>query len=355
MKGTPVFHIRQLQNKCPVIAGILLIALSRHSMGADVVLERFQFEQIRMGIPVNITLYAPSDSVANKAADAAYARFKEIDRLLSDYDPDSELMRLCAAPAKTPFPVSRETAYVLDYSLQLSRKTDGAFDVSVGHLTRLWRVARRRKRLPEQGKLDEALKLTGYQHIHVDLEKQTVCLDLDGMQLDVGAIAKGFAADEALKAMQQHGVSRVLIDAGGDLVLGDPPPGRESWKVAIEPLRIGKKSESPVFLALSNCSVATSGDAYQHVEIEGVRYSHIVNPSTGVGLTTPSSVTVIAPTGILADALASAVSVLGPEPGLALVGAYRDSETFVVSTRDPSGEAQAETHATNGFARFVAP
>ncbi|MEZ5943885.1 MAG: FAD:protein FMN transferase [Planctomycetaceae bacterium] len=350
-----MIHLRQLQTMWPIWMGTLLIALSCHSVGADVVLERFQYEQIRMGIPVNITLYAPSDSVANKAADAAYARFREIDRLLSDYDPDSELMRLCAAPAKTPFPVSQETAYVLDYSLQLSRKTDGAFDVSVGHLTRLWRVARRRKRLPDQGKLDQALKLTGYQHIHVDLENRKVCLDLEGMQLDLGAIAKGFAADEALKAMQQHGVTRVLIDAGGDLVLGDPPPERESWKVAIEPLRIGKESESPVFLALSNCSVATSGDAYQHVEIEGVRYSHIVNPGTGLGLTTPSSVTVIAPTGILADALASAVSVLGPESGLKLVGTYSRSEAFVVSVKNPTAATKAETHVTTGFESFLSP
>jgi thiamine biosynthesis lipoprotein len=149
------------------------------------------------------------------------------------------------------------------------------------------------------------------------------------MRLDLGGIAKGYAGDAALKVFLEHGLQKVINDAGGDLVVGEPPPGKAGWRIGIAPLEKVDGPPSRV-LEIKNAAVATSGDAFQFVEIAGVRYSHLVNPKTGLGLAVRSSVTVIAPTRIEADSLASAVSVLGPEAGLELIESTKDAAALIV-------------------------
>lgn len=296
--------------------------------------QRYEFEQIRMGTSVKITLYASDDATAKQAADAAFARFKELDRALSDYDPDSELMRLCAQSGSgKAIKVSNDLNIVLEHALQLSAKTEGAFDVTVGPLVKLWRKARRNKELPSAVDLQTARERVGYGLVKLDPQKSTVDLKRSGMRLDLGGIAKGYAGDEALKALRQHGVGSALIDAGGDIVVGDPPPGTTGWRIGIAPL---EKRDAPPsrFVTLKNCGVATSGDAWQFVEIDGKRYSHIIDPKTGYGLTERSSVTVIAPDGISADALASAVSVLGVERGLKLIEEIDGASTLIITLNE---------------------
>ncbi|TWT57022.1 Thiamine biosynthesis lipoprotein ApbE precursor [Thalassoglobus neptunius] len=275
-------------------------------------LDRYEFLQIRMGIPVTLTLYAPSRDAANVASTAAFDRFREIDRIMSDYDPDSELMQLCQfAQPDEPVSISDDLFEVLSAAQQLSRKTQGAFDVTIGPVGRLWRLARRKEELPDFDRLAEARDRVGYQSLVLDPNQRTVTLRKEGMQLDLGGIAKGYAADVALESMKQYGVTRVLIDAGGDLVAGDPPPGREFWRVEVEQRDASDQEESTrMILKVKNCGVATSGDTYQYLEIDGKRYSHLVNPKTGLGVTVPASVTVVASTGMEADSLASALSVL---------------------------------------------
>lgn len=309
-------------------------------------LSRFEYLQIRMAIPVRITVYASEEAIANQAVEEAYARFKELDRLLSDYDQQSELSRLCAqSELGRPLAVSQELFTVLEHAGKVSRMTDGAFDVTVGPLTDLWRKTRRRKVLPAEPQRQAALSRVGWQHVTLFPERKMVELQKDNMQLDLGGIAKGFAADEARRVLAKHGLTRVLIDAGGDIVVGDPPPEAESWRIGIAPLDSARGTPSR-YLSLRNVSVATSGDASQHVEIDGTRYSHLVDPRTGLGLTTPSSVTVIAPDGISADSLASAVSVLGPERGLELVERLRGTECFIVTRH---AEEHVRTYASSGF------
>lgn len=313
--------------------------------------QKLEFLQIRMGIPVSIQVYADDPALANQAVEAAYERMRELDRILSDYDPDSELMQLVrnAVPGEE-LPVSKELLRVLQESQQVSERSDGAFDVTVGPIVRLWRRARRRREMPDPQDLAAALKNVGYRNVRINAEKSSVALLLPDMRIDLGGIAKGYAADEALRVLRDHGCSRALVDAGGDIVAGAPPPGRSGWRIAIEALNSGDNGEE--LIELSNASVATSGDAYQFVEIDGVRYSHIVDPTTGLGLTTRSSVTVIAPTGIQADSLASAVSVLGPERGTQLIDHTCDTEAFVV-TADESGGTH--TYQSSGFGSFVVP
>ena len=323
---------RNLWMQCAVafwLAGTCAFAASPTTARQEK-LDRYEFHQILMGVEFNISLYAVDQATANRAARAVFRRVRQLDDILSDYDPDSELMRFCrtSGPGE-PVNVSPELSFVLSRSLSLSKQTDGAFDISVGPVVKLWRRARRKKSFPEPAKLAAARKLVGYQSIHLDHSAGTAELAKPQMLLDLGGIAKGYAGDEALAVLRRHGITRALIDASGDIVVGDPPPGKSGWLIGIAPLSNSEAAPSR-FLTLSNSAVATSGDAFQSITIEGKRYSHIVDPKTGLGLSEPSSVTVVAPDGITADSLASAVSVLGPQRGLKLIECTDKTAALVV-------------------------
>lgn len=316
------------------MAVTVLVGFPPAAARAERPLRKFDFRQREMGVQFRISVYAPAQAAANAAAKGAFARIRQLNGLFSDYDENSELMRLCrdSGPGK-PVKVSPELLAVLQHAVKLSRRTDGAFDVTVGHLTRLWRRARRRKEMPKADDLKAALSKTGYRFVRIDEKRGTVELLKPGMRLDLGGIAKGYAADEALKVLRKRGLPRAMIDASGDIVAGDLPPGKRGWTIGIAPLQ-NPDGKSIRYLTLANCAVATSGDAYQYVVIDGRRYSHIVDPKTGLGLTQRSSVTVIARTGTTADSLASAVSVLGPAKGLAFAAGRQGVEASVTILRN---------------------
>ena len=308
---------------------------------------RFEFAQPHMGTEFVLRLYAKSDREAEQAAEAAFARIAELDGRLSDYQSESELSCLSRSSGSgEAIRASDDLWRVLSAAEAISKASDGAFDVSVGPYVRLWRRARRTGQLPSSDRLEQARSSVGYQFIELDDADQTVRLTRPNMRLDLGAIAKGYAADEALKVLGSHGVTRALVDAGGDLVIGDSPPGEPGWRIAIAPLRKesgdsgqgtgdGRQAteaqpDAASVLVLSNCGVATSGDAYQYVEFDGRRYSHIVDPRTGLGVVGASSVTVVAPDGMTADAMATTVSILGAERGIALVEGRPGAAALVV-------------------------
>jgi thiamine biosynthesis lipoprotein len=236
---------------------------------------------------------------------------------MSDYLSTSELMRLCAKAGGNPVKVSGSLFFVLSRAQEVSRHSDGAFDVTVGPVVRLWRRARKTQRLPDAEKLKAALALVGYKNVVLDQKAQTVKLLKPGMKLDLGGIAKGYAADEALKVLAKHGLKQALVAAGGDIAVSDAPPGKPGWTIEIAPIEA--KKEGPRKLVLANAAVSTSGDAEQFVEIGGKRYSHIVDPKTGLGLVGRMSATVVAPNGITADSLTKVVAVLGPKRGFEII------------------------------------
>jgi len=313
---------------------------------ADDVLDRYEVTQSHMGTSFEIVLYAPNKEIADKAFAAGFARIAELDRVMSDYDPHSELSKLSrSAPTNSPVPLSEELLEVLSAADALSRRTEGAFDVTVGPLTKLWRRARRRGEFPAAELLDQARAATGYQHLKLDRRSQTAELLVANMRLDLGGIAKGYAADEALRAMAAQGVTRAIVNAGGDLVAGDAPPGETGWRIGVAALEHAAPPSR--FLRVANATVATSGDLWQHVEIDGIRYSHILDPKTGLGLTNRSSVTIVAPTGVAADSLASAVSVLGPQAGVKLVEAIAETETLILIQE----AGRTESYQSSGWER----
>jgi thiamine biosynthesis lipoprotein len=282
-----------------------------------------------MGTKFQIILYAADAAAARRAAKAAFRRIAGLDGIMSDYRSTSELMRLCKKAGGKPVKVSDDLFRVLAKAQEVSRISGGAFDVTVGPVVKLWRRARRNKKLPPPDKLAEALALVGYQNIYLDNKVHTVWLAKKGMQLDLGGIAKGYAADAALDLLQKQGITRALVAAGGDIAVRLAPPGRRGWKVGIAPLE-NPNDKPKRFLLLENAAVSTSGDAEQYVEIGGKRYSHIVDPKTGLGLVGRMSVSVVAPNGTTADSLTKVVCVLGPKRGFAILDKIEGVSCYIV-------------------------
>jgi thiamine biosynthesis lipoprotein len=328
---------------CPLVALAALCTL-RSADAAEPQLQRFQATEVHMAVSFAVVLYAPDQETANRAFDAAFARIAELDRAMNDYNEESELSRLSlASPTTEPVPISDDLLAVLVRSQQMSEASGGAFDVTIGPLSKLWRRAHRQRELPAGDRLAEARAAVGYRNLRLDEKARTAELLKPNMRLDLGGIAKGYATDEALKALAQLGITRAMVNASGDMAMGDSPPDEPGWKVGIAPLEVdGPPSR---FLRLKNCGIATSGDAFQFVEIEGKRYSHIIDPRTGLGLTDQCSVTVVARDGTTADALASAVSVMGPEAGMRLVEETPGAAAAIV--RAPEGKV--ETFASRRF------
>jgi thiamine biosynthesis lipoprotein len=281
-------------------------------------LSRFEFEKPQMGVPFRIVMYASSKEAATEAAEAAFARVSKLNDIMSDYDYDSELSRLGRASGTGgKVKVSQELWTILVRAQEFSKGSQGAFDVTVGPYIQLWRKARRERQLPSPDSIAKARARIGY--TNVVLKKGSVELKAPDMRLDLGAIGKGFAADEALRVLKARGINRAFAAASGDMALGEAPPGEKGWKIQ---LLEAKDDRGQAFLILKNCGVATSGDLFQFVEIDGKRYSHIVDPRTGVGLTDRSLVTVVAKDATTADALSTTISVMPPGEGLKFARRY---------------------------------
>jgi thiamine biosynthesis lipoprotein len=280
-------------------------------------LHRFEFTSPHMGSLFTITLYAADQPRAQTAAHAAFERIAALDAIMSDYQADSELMKLCDQSINQPVPVSADLFAILERAQRFSELSGGAFDVTVGPLVRLWRFSRKKKALPAPMELTAASGAVGFKNLRLNRKDGTVMLLAPGMRLDLGGIAKGYAADQALRLLRDKGISRALVAASGDIALGDAPPGMKGWKTGITAIDV-KGNDTSRGLVLRNQGISTSGDTEQYVEIDNVRYSHIVDPRTGLGLTNRIQVTVVAPDATTTDALATALCVLGVERGLAL-------------------------------------
>lgn len=297
----------------------LCAALAAIPLQAVEPLQRFLYEKAEMGLPFRITLYAPDEKTAKEATDDAFARIAQLNSVLSDYDPDSELSRLSRTSGEGRFvPVTTDLWDVLERAQTLAQRTDGAFDVTVGPLVNLWRRARRKQELPSKELIAEMKARVGWKNLVLDPQTKSAKLLVPEMRLDVAAIAKGYAVDAAVRVLRERGIASCLVGGSGDMMAGDPPPGQPGWKIEVAPLDVPDAPPSEVVL-LNNSAIATSGDLIQRVEIGGVRYSHIVDPHTGIGLTDHSLVTILGPDCTTADGLGTAVSSLGPERGLKLI------------------------------------
>ena len=309
---------------------------------------RFEYTQTHMGSEFKVVLYTTDESVARRASRAAFERIAVLDATLSDYQPESELMRLCDQAGGPPVAVSADLFDVLDQSRVMYDRSGGAFDVTVGPVVRLWRRARRDRKMPAPELLAKARALVGADQMLLDRKARTVALKTPGMKLDVGGIAKGYACGEAIAVLAQSGITSALVAGSGDIVVSGPPPDAAGWTIGIGPLE-APNSPPRRFLQVKDAAVSTSGDAERFVEIGGKRYSHIVDPQTGLGVVDRSSVTVVARDGATADSLDTAVYVLGPERGLALVEATPGAAALIVR----ANEGKTETYASRRLGELL--
>lgn len=294
-------------------AGCLLAVLGSCSSSRAVphssehyTLKRYSYARIMMGSRCRIILYAPNEAVAADAADAAFDEVSRIEQILTDYNPNSEAMRVMQLTHGEWHPVSATLSDILAISLQIHQQSNGAFDPTIGALTHLWRHTTQLDRIPTEPELDRARASSGFEQLELNQEASTIRFLTQGMILDFGGIGKGYAADHALEVLARHGYRSTMVEIGGDLALGDPPPfGTLGWNIEVQ-TGVGEAKH----MTLSNCGIATSGDIERHITFNGVRYSHILDPRTGIGLTEQRAVTVIAKDGTTADALASSYSIL---------------------------------------------
>ena len=340
---------RRTQLQLWIGAGLATMTGGCTTPKSDPALERLEFEHAQMGLPFRIVLYAARKAEANAAASAAFARVAELNHIFSDYEDDSELSLLSrSAGSGRAVPLSDELWRLLNIAQAMSRRSEGAFDITVGPLVQVWRRARRQRELPAPEVIAEAKARVGWQKIVLDSKARTAKLSVPGMRLDFGSIAKGRALDEALRVLREHGIHRALVTGGGDMAIGDPPPSRAGWRIELAPL--DAPGTPPVhFLSLRNCGFATSGDLFQHVELGGKRYSHIVDPRTGWAMTDHSLVTVIARDCVTANSLSTTTCVVGPERGLALLNKTVGASARVV--RKPAEQVEVAESPT--FTNFL--
>lgn len=305
-----------------LMAILLFASCDRHQSIARQQLQRVRVSQFHMGMMVHLTLWAPTIEKGRQAAATAFERIGLIDQIMSDYEPESELNRLCRQSGQGPVPVSHELFTVLAAARRLAEWTEGRYDPTVGPLTRLWRKARQANVPPSQVAIATALEQVGYEKLLLDADAQTAELTQPGMWIDLGSIAKGYAGDQAIKSLREQGISRAAYEAGGDKVFGAAPPGTESsaessrkaggWQVELD-------SAMPKLPPLANCAVSISSDAAQFFEYDGRfseragrRIGHVIDPRTGSGFRPRATCVVVALRGIDSDPLATIGTMMPP-------------------------------------------
>lgn len=334
-------------------AEILALCLTLLSVGCHtrpVGSVRCEYRQTHMGMPFRIVLHASDQASGDAAAAAAFQRISDLNRILSDYEADSELSRLSRTSGSgLVVPLGSDLARVLERAEEVSRMSDGAFDITVGPLVDVWKRARRQRVLPEASKLEAARAATGWRHVVLGRApdgRRTACLTVPGMRLDLGGIAKGYALDEATRVLRSRGIRCSLVSGGGDLFAAGAPPGQPGWKVEIGELDVPNAPPGRV-VWLKDRALVTSGDRFQRVELGGVRYSHLLDPRTGWALTHPSQVTLIGKEAMTTDALSKVLSVLGPDDGLARIRRHPVEAFLMHAPRGP-----VEVRETPGWRRY---
>lgn len=311
--------------------------------------KKYIFTENKMGSPFNL-IFVFNDSL--KARGVAQDCFKLVDSLsqiFSDYDTTSEVNKINASAGLTPYKVSPAMLDLLLLSQLAYNKSYGAYDITIGPLSLLWRNARKKKEFPSKAAIESARQLIGFSQLQIDKEKSLIFLPKKGMRLDFGGIAKGYIAQWIIDYLKNRGVKESLADAGGDITMSAAPLNNKGWLVGVN---IPATTDDLLAnkLELHSISVATSGDVYQFIEKEGVKYSHIINPKTGYGVTWLRNVTVIAPLGATADWLATACSILPID--LAKKVALQNHAQLLITTLQKD---KIKYDATPGFTKYWKP
>lgn len=297
-----------------------------------------------MGTFARILGVGDTESHCSDAIAAAFEVIFRIDELMSDYDPNSMLSQVNKNAFQERISVDEDIFTVLSEAIRYSELSDGAFDVTIGPVVQLWRKAKRQSKAPSETDIRKAQQAVGYESLLLDAETKTVRFAKEGMALDLGGIAKGYAIDKAIEVLQNAGLSGGMVDIGGDLrCFGIPANRNKHWLVGLQ----NPTCEEDILMVLKmdDRAVATSGDYRRFVVIDGQKHNHIVDPATADSAQKLSSVSIIAPTAMAADALATAVSVLGKEKGMPLIESIQNTEALIIE----SNQTQTITKTTGAI------
>ena len=302
-----------------------------------------------MGCVYAITAYAPDDGALPGALEEALDEIDRIDRLMSHYKPDSPLSRLNRQAAHGAEPVDPELFDFIARSIEYSRASDGAFDITVGPLMKAWGLFQGDGRVPTARVLSSARRRVGYQHVHLDPDARTVRFDVPGVELDLGGIAKGYAVDRAVDLLRRRRVTAALVSAGGSTVYGmGAPPGEDAWPVRVQdPVVPGRIA---LTAALRDRALSMAGVSEKFFERGHARYGHIMDPRTGKPVQDMLAVAVLSTSGTTGDALDDALFVLGVERGSRYLERYPATEAYFLL---PAGNGWKMVRAGSANAREI--
>jgi FAD:protein FMN transferase len=315
-KATAKTPMKRSVRKClPALPALWLIvstqSISLPSVeGAQRTANRYEDARVSMACAYSIVAYGPDAKQLPVAVNAAFDEIDRIDRLMSNYKPESPLSRLNREAAERPVIAEPELFDFLSESFRYSRESDGAFDVTVGPLMKAWGFFRGEGRMPSDQELAEAQRAVGYRHVNLDPVARTVHFDVNGVELDLGGIAKGYAVDRAVAVLKAHGVQSALVNGCGSTIYGlGAPPDATAWSMKLRDPMDQRKTAMTV--RLKNQALSVSGSYEKFFELGGVRYSHIMDPRTGKPVQGVLSVAVVADSGTAGDALDNVFYVQG--------------------------------------------
>ncbi len=312
---------------------LLFFAVAGMTVGAETSGASTRVEvQKRMGSRFEITAVHADEATARRGIELAYAEIDRLEAMISSWRPTSETSAVNRGAGREPVVVSPELFGLVRRSLKLSRLTDGAFDITFAGVGKLWDFKSRSPAVPAPEAISAALSHVGFEKISLDPTRHSIYLDDPAARIGFGAIGKGYAANRAVRVLQAHGIEGGVVNAGGDLVAFGTREDGTPWDIGIAHPR--RRDEIFARLPVSGLAVVTSGDYESFFFLDGKRYAHILDPRTGYPVEHVKSVTVVCPDAELADGLATAVAVMGPERGLALVDQLRGIEALVVDAHD---------------------
>jgi thiamine biosynthesis lipoprotein len=309
-------------------------------------LKRFQFSETKMGSPFNIIFYHTDSAEAILIAKQCYSIVDSLNNIFSDYSSESEVGKLALQANQTNIKVSDELFDMILRSKEAWKRSGKTFDITIGALTQLWRKAKKENRFPSGAEIKAAKDLTGFENLSVDERSKRISFKKPGIRFDFGGIVPGYAAQKVIDLLKAKNIYIALADASGDIVVGDAPPGKDGWTIGVNL----PENETEIWdkkLELNNFAASTSGDVYRYTVHNGIKYSHIIDPGTGYGVTSQRNVTVITKYGADADWLATACSILPIKKALAL--AKKEHAAILIATLD--GE-KIVTYRSKSFEKY---
>lgn len=286
-----------------------------------------------MGNKFEISVVANNAHWAKECIDAAVVEIQRIEKLLTTFSSESETSLINENAGVAPVEVSRETYHLIERSIRISGLTQGAFDITYGSVDkRLWNFDTNMKSLPDKQTARKMVRLINYRNIILDNENSTVFLKERGMRIGFGGIGKGYAAERAKYVMKEMGADSGIVNASGDLAVWGFQPNGKPWTIGI----VNPNMAGQVFshLNITNMAIATSGNYEKYIMVGGKKYSHTIDPRTGLPVTGIKSVTIIAPNAEMSDAMATPVMIMGIRAGMDMINQIKNMEAILVDDND---------------------